>query len=265
MKAIGACAGQVGDIIMGTVFARAHKQKYPESHLVCGIADKYGFTAPLLEENEFYDSVHIWDGYNDWPTASDRLHIAQSEYDIVYNAMPQHTEPFWYLHRHQTAEMCLMHGLEPPENLQASLSVNGERENNIIALSLFGVTRGEEKSCSVEQGKQIVELIRKLGYKPVQIGLVDEPSICEDRFLSTLQGTAEFVKKSAALITIDTAMAWIASGFSHPTIGLYSYKYYPMATTAKNWMPVNPNAIYLESNSVSNIISEKIEAAIKQL
>lgn len=265
MKAIGANAGQVGDIVMGTVFARAHKLKYPNSHLVCGIARKYGFVEPLLKDNEFYDSTYVWEGYDDWPTISDRMHILHSGYDKVYNAMPQHTEDFWYLHRHQTAELCLMHGLTPPENLQVSLNIRGEREKGIIALSLFGVTRGEQKSCSVEQGKEIVELVKKLGYRPVQIGLVEEPSICEDRFLSTLQGSAEFVKKSCALITVDTAMAWIASGFSHPTIGLYSYSYYPMARTAKNWQPVNPNAIYLESKKVSDIILQDIENAIKSI
>jgi ADP-heptose:LPS heptosyltransferase len=68
-----------------------------------------------------------------------------------------------------------------------------------------------------------------------------------------------------ALITVDTAMAWISSGYSFPTLGLYGYEYYPMAQTSKNWQPVNPNAVYVESGKVSDIIVERIEIGLRKL
>ena len=61
-------------------------------------------------------------------------------------------------------------------------------------------------------------------------------------------------------------MAWIASGYSFPTFGIYGYSYYPHANTAKNWQPINPNSKYVEKDKISNItlelLSEEISAMI---
>jgi ADP-heptose:LPS heptosyltransferase len=266
MKAIGFNAGQFGDVIMGTVAARAHKLAYPDSKLTLGIAKKYSDIQNLFANHEYFDNVHIWKGYNDYPTIDDKLmHV---NFDKVYDAMPQHTSPYWYLNNHQTAELCLMHGLTPPSNLQVSLTrpeMIGLYSPASIALSLFGETRGGEKSVTLEQAKAIVKLVEKMGFVPLQLGLANEPQICQQRFVGPFAWSVAKMLGSVALITIDTAMAWIASGYSQPTVGLYGYSYYPMAKTAKNWQPVNPNAIYVESAKVSDIIVERIEAALKQL
>ena len=267
MKAIGFNAGQFGDVVMGTVAARAHKLKFPDSHLTLGIAEKYSAIHSLFANHVYFDASHVWKGYNDWPNSDDNLHLALNNYDKVYNAMPQHTEHFWYLHRHQTAELCLMHGLTPPDNLQVALTQPplSHREKKVVGLSLFGETRGEEKSVTVEQGKAIVEMVKKMGYSPLQFGLPSEPKICEHRCEMPFSDAVVTMSQCGALITIDTAMSWLASGYSMPTVGLYSYSYYPMAKTSKNWQPVNPNAIYVESAKVSDIILDRIEAAIKTL
>ncbi len=266
MRAIGFNAGQFGDVVMGTVAARAHKEKFPDSHLTLGIAEKYSAIHSLFANHVSINAVHIWKGYNDWPTPEDSLHMAMSMYDKVYEAMPQHTEPFWYLHRHQTAELCLMHGLTPPKNLQVSLGKSWHSESsNHIALSLFGATRGDHKSVTEKQGKEIAALVSKLGYMPIQLGLESEPQICEKRFVGTFEESVTNMLVCRALITVDTAMAWIASGYSHPVVGLYGYEYYPMAKSSKNWQPVSPNAIYVESPKVSDIILDRIETALKTL
>ena len=61
-------------------------------------------------------------------------------------------------------------------------------------------------------------------------------------------------------------MAWIASGYSFPTFGIYAYNYYPHVTTSKNWQPINPNAKYIEKDKISNItldlVSEEIDKMI---
>ncbi len=265
MRAVGFNAGQFGDVIMGTVAARAHKEKFPDSHLTAGIARKYSSIHSLFANHEYFDDVHIWEGYNDWPNIDDNFHISMGCYDKVYNAMPQHTNPYWYLSTHQTAEMCLMHGLTPPNDLRVSLTKpNTLKFGKTVALSLFGETRGAEKSVSVEQAKRICEIVESRGYMPIQLGLATEPRVCV-RKIGTFQESVEFLLGCDALITVDTAMAWIASGYSIPTVGLYGYQYYPMAKTAKNWQPINPNAIYVESPKVSDIIPERIEEAIKSL
>jgi len=268
MKAIGFAQGQFGDILMGTVAARAHKLAHPDSKLICGINKKYAAILPLLKDHEYYDGIHVWDGYDNWPTSDDSIYMATSRYDKVYNPMPQHTEPYWYLHRHQTAELCLMQGLTPPENLQVSLNTkhrHADEKKGVIALALFGETRGAEKSVSLEQGRAIAALVEKLGYIPYQIGLSTEPKICQHRLEAPFAYSAWAMASCSALISIDTAMCWIASAYSLPTVGLYSNEYYPMAHLAKTWQPVNPNAIYLESPKVTDIILDRIEAAIKTL
>ena len=60
-------------------------------------------------------------------------------------------------------------------------------------------------------------------------------------------------------------MAWIASGYSFPTFGIYSYNYYPNATTAKNWQPINPNAKYIEKDKISNITLELLSEEISTM
>ena len=63
-------------------------------------------------------------------------------------------------------------------------------------------------------------------------------------------------------LSCDTGMAWVASGYQHPTVGLYAWGYNPVAGTSKNWQPTNPNADYLEAHSVNKISKQDIVAAI---
>ena len=53
-------------------------------------------------------------------------------------------------------------------------------------------------------------------------------------------------------------MSWAASGFKHPTVGLYAWGYNPVSGTSKNWQPTNPNAVYLESHSACEIQPKQI-------
>ena len=61
-------------------------------------------------------------------------------------------------------------------------------------------------------------------------------------------------------------MSWAASGFQHPTVGLYAWGYNPVAGTSKNWQPTNPNAVYLESKRASDIKPRDIiETVVKSV
>lgn len=265
MRAIGFNAGQFGDVVMGVVAARAHKEQFPDSKLTLGIAEKYAAIKGIFADNLYVDDVHIWKGYNDWPAIEDHLAMAQNGWTKVYNAMPRHTSEYWYLSRHQAAEMCLMHGLAPPSDLQIYLrKPKILKFGKMVAITLFGETRGAEKSATEEQAKFICKIVEDCGYMPMQLGLASEPRVCV-RKIGTFQESIDFLLGCHAIITVDTAMAWIASGYQMPTLGLYGYQYYPMARTSKNWQPVNPNAIYLESATVRDIMNERIEKSIRTL
>ena len=95
------------------------------------------------------------------------------------------------------------------------------------------------------------------GYIPVQVGLETEPEICENRFIGNFFETIQFALSCDFVFTVDSALAWIMSGYQHSVLGIYNYKYYYEAETAKNWQPINPNAYYIESDNI-NIDNEII-------
>ena len=142
---------------------------------------------------------------------------------------------------------------------------NIEDNKDLIAVNLFAETRGQDKMPSLSKAKEIINFIESLGYIPVQIGLPDQPQLCKNRFIGAFFETIKFVLSCKLLVTVDSAMSWLASGYSFPTIGLYGYSYYPSATSSKNWQPINNNANYLESNLVENIENDKIINIIKEM
>lgn len=263
--AIGFNQGQFGDVCMGTVAARSFKQKFPDAKLCLGINEKYKSIKPLFENNELIDSLHVWDGYDNWPTEKDMSHLRLANYDKVFNPMPAHTEPLWYLKRHQTEELCLMHWLTPPKNLQVSLSdYFSSGIKDYITVCFSGVTRGEVKSLTLERAKELCCAIRnKFNLKVYQLGLDQDPLYSDDRFNGSFLDATKFMLESKLLVTVDTSWAWIASGYSKSVVGLYSYSYYPGSTTAKNWQPVNSNAAYLEASNVNDINIDEILESIK--
>ena len=267
LVAIGFNQGQYGDLCMSTVAARSFKRDNPNVELVLGKNKKYESIKDLFLNNDFFDRIQIWDGYDNWPTESDRKHMMEVKYHKVFNPMPIHTEPLWYLERHQTQELCLMHELVPPEDLRVSLRdyfSTGIR--NYIAICLSGVTRGESKSLTLESAKALCSAIsKKFGIKVYQIGLPEEPLYADERFSGSFLEVAKFVLESKLLVSVDTSWSWIASGYEKSVVGLYSSNYYFGAKTAKNWQPINRNAIYLESENVNDINSELVLNEISRL
>lgn len=264
VKAIGFNQGQYGDLCMNLVAAKSFKTYFPDSELYFGINKKYESIKEIFYENPLIQKIHIWDKYDGWPSETDLQFIESERFDYVFHPMAYHPEEDWYLKRHQTEELCYMHGLKAPENLQISLNKYFKTDENkkFIAVNLFAETRGSDKIPSIEKSKQICKLINKLGYTPIQIGLPDQPQICEERFIGTFFDTIKFVLSCKMLLTVDSAIAWIASGYNFPVLGIYAYTYYPKAKTSKNWQPINPNAIYLEEAYIDNINIDQIEKSI---
>jgi len=269
MKAIGFQAGQIGDVYIGTVAARAFKLRYPNSHLVCGIARKYQFIAPLLEQNKYFDSVHIWEEYDKWPGLADIAHMQEAKYDHVFNAMAPHWDDRWWTVRHQAAEIACVHGLRVPDDLQLSLTPPANIPDNkgYIGLQYIGGFQDwpNRKSFTVERANQVVAAIKALGYKVLVFGAPEEPPLeGAEKVNAPYVDSIRNMLGCKALVTVDSGICWAASADSMPTLGLYSNGYYG-AQYAKNIQPINPNARYLDADLVVNLPIEQIIAALKEV
>lgn len=264
-RAIGMIAGQFGDLVISTVAARTFKQQFPDYQLEFGISNKFQGIAPLFFNHKHIDKIHIWEGYDDWPNhPHDLRHLNHEKYDIVFNAMPKHTKLDWYNYYHFTQENCLVHGIEPPENLQCNLTKWFDTipdYKNYIALSVFpgyGVSNG--RTFSTEKLNKLVDNIHKLGYKTILIGTDKEPKLNNTETTNTTFFNAVKIMLSCKmLITADTAMSWVASAYSFPTIGYYTRNYSDMRIDRIcSHIPINPRGQYISADKIDNIPIEKI-------
>lgn len=264
MKAIGFNQGQFGDLCMNIVACKAFKKKYPNSSLTFGINKKYESISPIFLKNKFIDNIHIWDGYDDWPKINDINYLNNNNYDIVFHPMKK-LRPNWQTVRHQTEEVCLVHGLEPPENLQIELNQYFNIKNNYkkyVSICAFGATDPHKKNLSENAIDKICELIKGNGYKPLFFqAKYKDYDVIDLPFFEAIK----VMLSTKFLISIDSALLWIASGYKFPSIGIYNKNYYSNygATTSINWQPINPNAIYYESESMGYINLDFLEKSIK--
>ncbi len=267
MKAIGFSQGQFGDLLINLIACRAFKRDYPDSKLIFGINEKYKSLQPIFENNPLIDGFHIWDGYDNWPTQKDKDFIKNSDFDKIFNPMPKHTEEHWFLNRHQAEECCLMNGLIPHDNLQINLNkyFGSEKHKGKVGINLYAETKSHNsKVPDLDIAKNYCSLIKKMGFEPIQLGLQHQQQICESRFIGSFLDTIKFALGCDFVLTVDSALSWIMSGYEHPTIGIYNYTYYKGAKSAKNWIPINKNAIYIENNDI-NIPEQYIEESIKNI
>jgi ADP-heptose:LPS heptosyltransferase len=269
IKAIGFNQGQFGDLCINLIACRSFKERFPESHLVFGINKKYETIKEIFLFNDLIDEIHIWENYDNWPSQNDFKYCNENKFDIIFNPMPKHTSDYWYLDFHQTQEVCYMHGLSAPDNLQINLNKYfniPQKNNKFVAVNLFAETNSSApKTPDIEKAKKICKLIESMGFTPIQIGTKDQPSICQQRFLGSFFDCVKFVLSCRFLFTVDSAINWIMSGYNFPVVGIYAYEYYHMANTSYNWQPKNTNSIYLEKNRIENILLEDIEQAIKKI
>jgi ADP-heptose:LPS heptosyltransferase len=265
MKAIGFNAGQYGDLAMCTVAARALKRRDPDCYFTMGIGNRYGDVAELFHHEDYINNVHVWDSYNEWPNQTDMDYIMTQKFDVVYNAMPQHTTEDWYLHRHQVAELCLMHKLPVPNSLKIELSrwwdPYGVAPAPYVCFSL-----GSSMPDKVYNQKMqsVLDYCKSKHLITVQLaGPNEDPIGCDTIVTGEYWKSVVLMADAELLVTVDTGMAWFASGYNKKVVGLYGYKHYPHAKTAINWMPINPFATYLERDYAGNIPGSDILTAIE--
>jgi len=266
MKAIGFNLGQYGDLCINLVAAKAFKNTYPNSYFTFNLSKRYEGIKEIFYNNKYIDEFKVWDGYNDnWPTEDYKNYLLNNKYDIIYDPMIG-PRPGWQKYHHQTIEMCEVHNLNPVDSqieLNQYFNIPSNYDKH-IAICHTGATDIHKKSLNIEKIKKITNLIIKLGFKPL---FFQYPFEHFDYFDGKFFDAIRIMLGCKMLITIDSAMAWIASGYKFPTLGLYNSHYYIEhgVTTSKNWQPTNPNSIYFEDVSVNNIKEDLIEEAIKNI
>lgn len=266
MRAIGFNQGQFGDLCMNLVACRAFKETHNNSHLTFSINKKYSAIEPIFLKNELIDEIHIWDGYDNWPSNIDKEYIDSSRFDIIFHPMAC-LRPNWQPFRHQTEEICLVHQLNPPKDLKINLNKYFETDDsfkNYISICYKGSTDPYKKNLKEEYVNKLCKMITSLGYKPL---FFQDQFENYDYFKGDFFDSIKVMLGTKLLVTIDSALSWIASGYNFPTIGLYNQNYYAQygAITSKNWQPINPNGIYLESADVNNINIDNIKDNIEKI
>ena len=100
----------------------------------------------------------------------------------------------------------------------------------------------------------------------IQIGGPDDPLIDgAEKFLGSFYESILKVLGSKFLVAADTGMVWAASAFHHPTVGFYSYNFYPNARSSVNWRPKNQSQISLESDFIKNIDIKSVASTLERL
>lgn len=273
MRAIGMCQGQRGDCVLSTVAARAFKEKYPDSTLTLGINKKYADMAPLFANHSYFDDIHLYDNYSNWPSPLDKEYHIRAKYDIIYDPMPvRPNEATWWMTEHQAQNICSIYGLQT-SNIQCNLTKWFDVPDNkgYIGFQWAGGMQDwpNKKSFSIDRANQIVQLIEKLGYKAMVFGATQEPELAYGtRFIGTYFDTIRNMLGCKMLVTVDTGLVWLASSYSFPTLGIYSNQYY-LKNYVKNIQPINSNAVYLDDDLVNNIpldiISHSLENMLNNL
>ena len=281
MRIIGTNQGQRGDLIMGTVVARAIKERFPDSSFTLGINKLYEDMKPLFYNHPYIDDIVIWENYDNWPSVNDVRKAY--EYNLILNPMPQHPNSHcWYnLVKHQTEASCIMNGLTPPKDLSCHLNKYFgpiDKFKDYIAISPF--TAWERKNISLQKWQSIINYIDSKGFQVLELDAPRAPE--RGWFNRTFYPNSPIyswppwdyfysVKAMLSckfLICLDGGLSWVASAYKFPVLGLYGY-HYDGLISPKVYEPINPDAIYLEAGKAEDIPNElifkKIDEMIKKI
>jgi ADP-heptose:LPS heptosyltransferase len=262
VKIIGFNQGQIGDLGYCTVAARAVKQQFPGSHLTFSINKRYASAAPLFYFHPYIDEVKIWDGYDNWPTAEDEEYIKRNKFDLFFHPMPKNTSDFWYLHHTHAQEMCLMNRINPPEDLSICLNQYFKflpQYEDYVAFTCFSSGK-EVRDIPVDYANKVVQLVKSLGYKTIQLGLDTHPKLDTDKPVERRSIFEDVIiaRSCRMLITADTGMNVLLAGYMHKVLGLYARNSYPVDVPVVNRSPFNLNSVYLIENSIPEISLDKV-------
>ena len=255
-------SGQFGDLVINTVAIKWLKKLYPNCHFTLGISKKYSGITPLFKNNYLIDSIHIYEGYDDFPTKNDLEYLNSQKFDQIFNPMPKHFHGSFYNHVHYTVAYSLIQGLGYPDDLQCYLNPyfnKLEKYSNYVTISAFPSKSTQlNKTLSMDKWIKIVDYINKLGYRCLQLGGKYDLGIpgAENPDLTWLEA-AQALYSSSLQITTDTSFAWVGSAYQHNSIGLYGLNYPDMKNPWSHF-PINSKSSYLWNKNVDDIPLEEI-------
>ena len=269
IKAIGFNQGQIGDLVINLIACRAFKEQFPDSHLTFGINKKYESILPIFKYNELINDFKIWENYDNWPSENDRKYLESKQFDVIFNPMPQHKYQDWYLKYHHSEAVCLMHNLTPPKNLQINLNKwfdLDEKYEDCVAITSFSSV-GAIRDIPMDFTNKIIEYIHSLGLKTIQLGLKKHPRLntTYEPLGGEIFDDIKIALSCKFLLTADTGMNYIMSGYQAKVLSLYSCLSYPVYAPLINRTPRNPNAIALEHYNIKDINFELIKDSICKL
>lgn len=259
-KIICPLMGWVGDLVNCTVAVRSFKAQNPDSHITFAVGKRFAHTLVLFQGLPYIDNFHVWDSDDHWPTQSDLVFIRENKFDRVFNPLSPHTRPDWYNHFHMTEETCRMLNMPFDGNLQCELGLFRGQEfpvdKKLITMSLWASGNQESKSPKIEVIEKLSQELGKNGCKLVQVGRGDRIIKGVENLgsnLSLVDGV-RLIKSSVLHISIDCGWGWIASAYRRPVVGMFGLNYPDMRPGRQvSHNPFNPNATYINKNSVKDV------------
>jgi len=266
-KAIGFLGGQFGDILTTIGAQRVFSEDFPEYDFTLAVSRKYSEILALFKDQKYIKDLHTWEGYDSsWPTENDINFLKEKKYDMVFNPMQGVGDANWFNKTHQVSLCCERYGLRLPDTNEIFLNKNFKENleyKNSICLSVFPNEGIGIKALTLSRAQNLAKILKSKGHRVLQLCGRNDPKIDGAEIVQkSFVEVSEILCCCKLLITGDTSISWIASAYKVPTVGLYAYGYHAGAKTSKNWQPINPNAIYLESETVSGIEDEHILRAV---
>ena len=268
MKIYCGQAGQYGDSLMNLCLARFFRDTIPDSEIHFGISKKYSSILPILKLNTYIDNFIIWEGYDHGLTERDERLIDEYQFDIFCDPFKGNSSRDWYRTMHQVEDVFRRHGLTCPEEYKKiKFEITNEDfkrlfsychpKQNLACFAPFANKGQGVKSLSVQKAQGIVdELVRRDIRVDLLVGPGD-PILHHCRRVTDWEESLKSLLSCRKLITTDTSINWLASGFSIPTIGLLATSYYNYSDS-KNWQPINADALYFQSEVANDIDNSHI-------
>lgn len=270
MKIIGFNQGQIGDLVMCSKLTEHIKILNPDATMIFGINKKYESCQEAFLNHPAIDYIHIWSAYNNWPDHKDQGYLDREKFDRVFHPMPTHKDSEWYKSMHHVDAHFDMNGLNREDSgIDLQLNLNRyfkvEKNHGCVAISPF--TSSDIRSMSAERVSDIVKEIQLTGKKVIQLGIPIHPDIGADYRPnnSSIFDDVKLLLSCDALITADTSFAWFSSAYKHPTVGLYGKNAYYGEYDIKNRYPINPNAQYINEESINNITPYAVLETLKNI
>jgi hypothetical protein len=271
VKALGFNQGQIGDLVMQVVLCKQFKRNHPNSHITFSVNKKYENCKDLFKKNKHIDEIKIWDGYDDFPkeTDIDFLKKKSKNYDYIFDPMSCHKDNQWYTKTHHIQAFSNNHGLGKIKDLKIDLEQwfdLNPKYKDCVCITAFSSAEGV-RDIPKDFANKIIEHIHSLGFKTIQLGLKTHQRL--NTTYGPIGGTVMedviVALSCKMLLTTDTGMNWIMSGYNQNVLGLYSNCSYPIPAPLYNRTPINPNGLYLEADRVENINLQMIKGYISKL